>query len=51
MSWLFFRPSGARLYFTLYPRLAPLRQAQGKLWAAFFRRFAAAAHSKISLDG
>ena len=25
------------------PRLAPLRQAQGRLWAAFFRRFAAAA--------
>ena len=23
------------------PQLAPLRQAQGRLWAAFFRRFAA----------
>src|SRR5208337_2188482 len=24
-----------------YPRLAPLRQAQGRLWAVFFRRSAA----------
>src|SRR5579864_4174139 len=25
----------------LHPRLTPLRQAQGRLWAAFLRRFAA----------
>lgn len=31
----------AHTYFALYPRLAPLRQAQGRLWAAFYRRFAA----------
>jgi hypothetical protein len=29
-------------FFPSYPRLAPLRQAQGRLWAAFFRRYAAA---------
>jgi hypothetical protein len=38
---LFFRPSGARSLSASYPGLAPLRQAQGRLWAAFFRRFAA----------
>jgi hypothetical protein len=38
----FFRPSGACSHLSsVHPRLAPLRQAQGKLWAAFFRRFAA----------
>ncbi len=31
----------ACLFPHLSPRLAPLRQAQGKLWAAFLRRFAA----------
>jgi len=28
-------------YEIFHPRLAPLRQAQGKQWAAFLRRFAA----------
>jgi len=40
----FFRPFGALALGSLYPRLTPLRQAQGKLWAVFFlffRRFAA----------
>ena len=35
------RPFGACSFPFTYPQLAPLRQAQGKLWAAFFRRFAA----------
>src|ERR1039458_4387803 len=39
---LLFRPAGAPLILALaHPRLTPLRQAQGKLWAAFLRRFAA----------
>jgi len=43
-SWaIICRPSGAYLLFHFYPRLAPLRQAQGKLWAVFLRRFAAIA--------
>ena len=37
-----FRPFGACSYIPSYPWLTPLRQAQGRLWAAFFRRFAAA---------
>jgi len=36
----FFRPFGL-IPFPLLPRLTPLRQTQGKLWAAFCRRFAA----------
>jgi hypothetical protein len=31
--------------------LRPFGQAQGKLWAAFFRRFAATARAKIFSDG
>jgi deazaflavin-dependent oxidoreductase (nitroreductase family) len=34
------------LFLLAYPRLAPLRQAQGRLWAAFCRRFAAGAGIK-----
>jgi hypothetical protein len=41
MSSVLFRPFGAGFLFCCTPRLAPLRQAQGKLWAAFYRRFAA----------
>src|SRR5436190_20539681 len=37
----FFRPCGALSHPAGLPRLAPLRQAQGKLWAAFLRRFSA----------
>src|SRR5216683_2227786 len=38
----FFRPSGGSLLFNVcFPRLTPLRPAQGKLWAAFLRRSAA----------
>jgi len=33
-------PPGLVLLPRLFPRLAPLRQAQGRLWAAFFRRSA-----------
>ncbi len=40
---IFFRPFRADLLFTFCPRLAPLRQAQGRLWAAFLRRSAAGA--------
>jgi len=36
-----FRAAGAYLVFLPLPRLAPFRQAQGKLWTAFWRRFAA----------
>src|ERR1700677_4158604 len=36
-----FAPPGLVILFTSSPGLAPLRQAQGKLWAAFLRRFAA----------
>ena len=39
-----FCPFGACSFSTFYPGLAPLRQAQGRLWAAFCRRFAAALH-------
>ena len=39
--WLFFRPAGGLFSAHFYPRPTPLRQAQGKLWAAFLRRFAA----------
>jgi len=38
---LFFAPPGLVSFPLLSPRLAPLRQAQGRLWAAFLRRFAA----------
>ena len=34
-------PFGAGCCYTFHPRLAPLRQAQGRRWAAFYRRFAA----------
>lgn len=37
----FFRPAGAGSLFVSHPRLTPLRQAQGRLWTVFFRRFAA----------
>jgi hypothetical protein len=32
------------------PRLAPLRQAQGRLWAAFWRRFAARIDGRTPLE-
>src|SRR5260370_42332203 len=34
-----FRPLALFRLTTTHPRLAPLRQAQGRLWAAFSRRF------------
>jgi len=43
-----FRAAGAYLVFLPFPRLAPLRQAQGKLWAAFLRRFAAGSEELCS---
>ncbi len=42
VSSLLLRPSGACSCPAFHPRLTPLRQAQGKLWALFLRRFAAA---------
>jgi hypothetical protein len=36
-----FAPLGLAHVPVTYPRLAPLRQAQGRLWAACLRRFAA----------
>ena len=44
-----FRPAGAFPSMTTHPRLAPLRQAQGGLWAAFLRRCAAGADSRWTL--
>lgn len=35
---MFLSPLWGLVRHALYPQLAPLRQAQGKLWAAFFRR-------------
>jgi hypothetical protein len=46
---LFCRPSGAGAFPTYHSRLAPLRQTQGKLWAASFRRFAAWIASRLPL--
>src|SRR5579864_7252945 len=46
----FFRPAGLRVFSRSYPRLAPLRQAQGKLWAAFCRRFAANTDLAVNTD-
>ena len=46
----FFRPYGALSIFAPHPRLVPLRQAQGKLWAAFFRCFAAECNSEILIS-
>jgi hypothetical protein len=43
-----FAPFGAFLFSTALPRLAPLRQAQGRQWAVFFRRFAATSEKRIS---
>ena len=45
-----FRPFGAcSQFFAADPRLTPLRQAQGKLWAVFFRRYAAS-HNVLDHD-
>jgi hypothetical protein len=43
-----FAPLGLAQPLLAHPRLAPLRQAQGKLWAAFFRCFAAGSLSDLS---
>src|SRR5580765_4611563 len=41
-------PPGLVPLLRLNPRLTALRQAQGRLWAAFFRRFAAVAGKQTS---
>src|ERR1700674_3145591 len=50
LSSLSAAPSGLVALWLLVPRLAPLRQAQGKLWAAFFRRVAACTEKTLAKD-